>query len=240
MHVNWYDHFLFALLGIVIPFMSFQSKINQDETDIPLELPPKNHLYLNNLFLLFIGMLLCLTAWHANENDWNTLGFQKILLTPSGLLAAGALITLYVADGVFQVISYRKNPDSFQDLEKIIPVNWKEYLSFMPLAVMAGISEEIIYRAYLFHYLVSFSPEDNWAPFLAIIITSTGFSISHLYQGWVAVMKIFIIALLFGLMYWYTKSLIGVIIIHISIDLISGTSGIFLKKSAKNNTQTLE
>lgn len=230
MHVNWYDHFLFALLGIVIPFMSFQSKIKQDETDISLELPPKHHLYLNNLFLLCIGMLLCLTAWHANENDWSKLGFQKMLLTPSVLIIAGLLITFYITDGVIQFFSFRKNPEGFQDLEKIIPVNLKEYLSFIPLAVMAGISEEIIYRAYLFHYLNSFFPDDIWAPFLAILITSTGFSISHLYQGRIAVIKIFIIALLFGLLYWYTQSLIGVIIIHIAIDLISGASGLLLKK----------
>ena len=75
MTIHWYDHLLFALIGIIIPFMSFRSRIVLDDMEAEPDLPPKKHLYLNNFFILGIGMLLCLTAWNAGKNDWELLGF---------------------------------------------------------------------------------------------------------------------------------------------------------------------
>jgi len=77
-------------------------------------------------------------------------------------------------------------------------------------------------------YLVDDSPNPE---FYAIIIPATVFGISHRYQGWWAVVKITSIAVLLGIIYIYSKSLLIVVIIHILIDLISGWAGmLYFKK----------
>ncbi|MBL0101804.1 MAG: CPBP family intramembrane metalloprotease [Saprospiraceae bacterium] len=48
------------------------------------------------------------------------------------------------------------------------------------------------------------------------------FSISHIYQGWAAVLKIIILSITLGFIFLYSGSLLYVILIHILIDLISG------------------
>jgi len=228
MNIFWYDHILFGLLGIVIPVMSLQSKWQSEASDIPLVLPPKRHLYFNNMFLLCIGMLLCLTAWHAGENDWALLGFQAVNYSSTVWTSSMLLIILYLSDTVYQYFSYRKDPENLKDMENIIPLSWPEYIHFIPLAIMAGISEEIMFRGYLFHYLMSYFPDIESGPYIVIALISIGFSLSHLYQGWYAVFKIFILSLLFGIIYYFSESLIIVVAIHCGIDLLSGMSGVLL------------
>lgn len=236
MSACWYDHVLFALLAIVIPLMSLQSRIYQDTNDIEFDLPPKKHVYLNNFFILCIGMLLCLTAWHAGNNDWTLFGFQKMEYSRAAVIAAIILTFLYVADGVISYFRVRENSDYFRQMKEIIPLNWREFISFIPLAFMAGISEEIIYRAYIYQYLLTYFASFSAGPYLAIFIASLGFSLGHLYQGWYAIIKIYIISILFGVIYLETKSLVGVIFIHILIDLISGMSGIWLNRKTEVGT----
>ena len=238
MSTSWYDHVLFALLGVIIPLMSIQSRVYQDVNELELDLPPKKHVYLNNFFILCIGMLLCLTAWHAGNNDWTLFGFQKMEYSQTAVWVTFLLIFLYAADGIISYFKVRGDSEYYKQMKDIIPLTWREYLSFIPLAFMAGISEEIIYRAYLYHYLLTYFETFSYGSYIAILITSLGFSLGHLYQGWYAIIKIYIISVLFGIVYIETNSLLGVIGIHILIDLISGMSGIWLLKKLGKDIPT--
>ncbi|MBK8621679.1 MAG: CPBP family intramembrane metalloprotease [Saprospiraceae bacterium] len=237
MSTNWYDHFLFALIGIVIPLMSFYSKMVVRDDDEDFIFPPKNQMYINNLFLLLIGVLMCLTAWHAGKNDWSILGFQMPVTNTVTLVGIGLLMAVYIIDGLIQIRSFRHTDDSETILSDILPANWTEYFYFLPLAIMAGISEEIIFRAYLYHYLISFYPDFIWGPYLTIFITSVGFSLSHLYQGWLSAFKICCISFLFGIIYINSGSLFFVIIIHILIDVLSGMSWLILPEHEEHQNQ---
>ena len=237
MSTHWYDHFLFALMGVVIPLMSFYSKIAVKDDDVDFILPPKKQMYINNFFLLLIGLLLCLTAWNAGKNDWNLLGFQKPDTNPIVFLGIGILLTVYITDGLIQIRNFKRSDDNDQLLKDILPSNRSEYFYFLPLAIMAGISEEIIFRAYLYHYLMSFYPDFIWGSYLTIFITSVGFSLSHLYQGWLSAFKICCISFLFGIIYIHSGSLFFVILIHILIDVLSGMSWLILPEQEEQKNQ---
>ncbi|MBK7524105.1 MAG: CPBP family intramembrane metalloprotease [Saprospiraceae bacterium] len=240
MTIHWYDHLLFALIGIIIPFMSFRSRIVLDDMEAEPDLPPKKHLYLNNFFILGIGMLLCLTAWNAGKNDWELLGFTNMETDNQVWLMIIILLVIYLADGLYTFFKKDKPDSDFSQMLEIVPLTWKEYFYFIPLAIMAGVSEEIIFRGYLFQYISTYLPNHVFSPYFAIVLISLGFSLSHLYQGWIAAVKIFFISILFGIIYFYSKSLVAVIIIHIVIDLMSGMSGIFfIKKIKKEESQIL-
>ncbi|MFZ1705173.1 MAG: CPBP family intramembrane glutamic endopeptidase [Saprospiraceae bacterium] len=239
MSTHWFDHVLFAFIGIILPWMSFQSKLHQDEEGLALEIPSKKQLYYNNFFLLLIGMLICLTAWNAGKNDWEMLGIAKMEKSFIALVAMILLVLFYLFDGLFTLKSQKTSISYFERMKDIIPLTWNEYISFIPLAIMAGIGEEIIFRAYLYQYLLTFFPDIVWGPYLAIGITAIGFSLGHLYQGWIAVVKIFVIAMLFGLIYVHSKSLIAVVTIHVMIDIFSGMSGIWMNKKLNAKDSTL-
>ncbi|MBK9254850.1 MAG: CPBP family intramembrane metalloprotease [Saprospiraceae bacterium] len=65
---------------------------------------------------------------------------------------------------------------------------------------------------------------------VAILIPAFTFGLSHMYQGYRSVLKIVLIAVLFGIIFVWSGSLILAMIIHISIDLISGLSGVVFRK----------
>lgn len=56
----------------------------------------------------------------------------------------------------------------------------------------------------------------------AIVIPALIFGFIHMYQGKKAVLKIMIGSLFFGSIYYYTRSLLLVILIHTIIDLFTG------------------
>ena len=107
-----------------------------------------------------------------------------------------------------------------------MPLTWQEYGHYVFLAFAAGICEEIIFRGFLINYLQYYLSGYAYATLISIILPAIVFSLSHLYQGWWAVVKILAIAILLGWIFIVTKSLLIVIVLHIVIDLISGMVGI--------------
>ncbi|MBL0084809.1 MAG: CPBP family intramembrane metalloprotease [Saprospiraceae bacterium] len=103
-----------------------------------------------------------------------------------------------------------------------MPSTWSDYRHFIFLAFAAGICEEIIFRGFMVNYVLEMTSATSFAVPLALIVPAFIFAISHIYQGWLSVVKIASISLLFGALYMYTSSLYLVIIIHTVVDLVSG------------------
>lgn len=57
---------------------------------------------------------------------------------------------------------------------------------------------------------------------MAIIIPACMFAFGHLYQGEKAVMKILLMAILFGWIFLLTNSLLLLILIHFLVDVLGG------------------
>ncbi len=176
--------------------------------------------------MLIIGALLVLTFWNINERPWEKIGFTWPTIDRNLVLMVLILVVFYLSDVIYSWINKKYRNDKLEELAYLMPLNWREYGHFTFLAVAAGVSEEIIFRAFLMAYLEHYLSGFAYSGLLVILFPAVVFSVSHLYQGWWAVLKIFAIAFLFGLIYIYSGSLYVVIIIHILIDLISGLLGI--------------
>ena len=88
---------------------------------------------------------------------------------------------------------------------------------------MIGICEEVIYRGFLFAYFAAWMPE---APALVVIVLAAlVFGLVHLYQGAAGVVKITIIGILFGTLYWMTGSVWPLMALHVVVDVSSGWMG---------------
>lgn len=235
LELHWYDHALFFLTAIVIPLLSVMARPVQEtmseEMDEFLPLPPKKHLYYQNGLVLLIGSLLVLTAWNAADRNWAGLGFAPMQWNSIVIVAAGLLCTFYLLDLVRSYLNTKETQEKIKELQQILPLNWSEYKHYIFLALAAGICEEIVFRGFLINYLNTLLKGLDHSVIYAIVLPAVTFGMSHWYQGKAAVAKIIFISVLFGVVFVWSGSLILIMIIHTSIDLISGLSGIFIHKA---------
>jgi membrane protease YdiL (CAAX protease family) len=230
----WFDHLFFFVVGIVLPLFSYissQAMKDIDEEDLMSDHSSKKDLYYSNGLMLWIGALLVTTNYVMSGKPFERLGFSwpKIDTFVIGLTVTLSLV--YIIDTYFSVRQYRKEKSADdKTIEMILPKNWSEYKHYAFLAISAGICEEIVYRAFLINYLKELLAVGPSNIFFAILIPSVIFALSHLYQGWLNVLKIFTISLLFGNIYVFSESLLIVIILHVLVDLVSGTLLIFNKE----------
>ncbi len=194
-------------------------------------LPPKKHLYYTNGLLLIIAAMLVCTAWNIGNRSWVQFGFSKPHFNITVWVSISVIVIVYIADIIMTFVKKDTSKDAFNDLAYVIPVQWNEFKPYIFLALSAGICEEIIYRGFLIHYLIYLGGENASSQVFALLIPAIVFGISHRYQGWWAVIKIFLIAIILGIIYVSSASLLIVILIHVLIDLISGWVGIIYFKT---------
>jgi membrane protease YdiL (CAAX protease family) len=103
---------------------------------------------------------------------------------------------------------------------------------YVALACTAGISEEFLYRGFVFmaftRMVVNYGPPN----IPAAILSSSFFSLGHLYQGRKGIITTFIVAMIFALTRIWSGSLIPEIIAHIGIDLVVGIYAAKLLRSS--------
>ena len=224
MSIHWHDHILFILMGILLPIIAINSHaLRHTEEDPHIIIPdtPKIHLFYSNGLMLLIGALLVITSWNAGHNDWSKLGFNLIATSPILWWAVGSLIMLYLIDLIVNRQMYTQD-NTDQIMETIIPTTFKEYGHFLFLAFTAGIAEEIIFRGFMINYLKAWFAGYSIGTTISIVVPALVFGLTHLYQGIKNMIKIIAIALLLGLIYHLSESLIIVVILHILVDVISG------------------
>ena len=107
---------------------------------------------------------------------------------------------------------------------------------FIFLAIAAGISEEIIFRGYLIHYLVFWLNNDFQGILTACIASSALFAFLHGYQGVYSMIKIFFLSLMFSAIFVWSESLLIVILVHAIIDTLSGLVSVYVMKGANRET----
>lgn len=220
------DHILIWVFGIILPFLSgLQSQLLSGT--IQYNEYSRKKLYLSNSIILALAGSVVLFLWAFKKRSFISLGFtnpdvEKQLITVLGLITVfvvGYLIDLY--------ISGRKTKEAIQDdnfFEKssFLPEKLKELPSYILLCLCAGIFEEIIYRGFMVTYFLPLQGTVNEIPLMAIIAPSILFSLAHTYQGWTAVIKIFIFSLLLGSIFIITKSIYPTMVLHFLIDLVGG------------------
>ncbi len=138
-----------------------------------------------------------------------------------------ALTGLLCANQVIGLRRIMKLPEGqrgsvFAITEKIMPRNAMELLVYAALACTAGLSEEFLYRGFVFmacvRMIVNFGPPNA----IAAILSSAWFSVAHVYQGRRGIITTFIVGMIFAGIRVWTGSLIPAVAAHIGIDLVAG------------------
>ena len=103
-----------------------------------------------------------------------------------------------------------------------LPETRRETTHFSVLGVTAGITEEIIFRGFLISYLMAFTGGSPLSLVIAVALPGAVFMLGHLYEGWSAAFRVFMLAIAFGGIYVDTGSLLVPIVVHAVIDVAMG------------------
>ncbi len=229
------DDILIFLLGIVLPFVS-GVKSTESFENIHFTPSLRRRFYLMNSGLLWIAAILVTAYWWYMGRNLSTMG----MALPSGKNQAltwglsALLIALYILDLVYSFRNEEARKETAMEQESntpFLPDSFREFPAYIWLCISAGSCEEVLYRGFMVTYFMPMGFEKDKFPFMALIAPAILFSLAHFYQGWHAVMKIFILSILLGAIYISSGSLIMGMVLHFAIDLTGGILAVKLRSS---------
>ena len=99
----------------------------------------------------------------------------------------------------------------------LLPATRTERRAFALVAVTAGVTEELLYRAWLPWFLVLAAPVGGYGG--AALVASVAFGLGHAYQGALAVLLTGTAGFLLAQLYLSTGSLLLPVALHVLVDL---------------------
>ena len=215
------------LTGIVYPVNGFR---HSKKRRIEIGSSERARWYLASIISAWIPAIIVFVTVVANGHSPSELGLikpVKISGNPAIFYIVLLIATLYVLYNICTIFLLKSNKE-FREKQwantpllyrTMLPTSRKERMIWRMLAVTAGITEELIYRGYLFFALRLIFP--TITAISLILISSLLFSLGHLYQRedfW----KPATAGLFLSVTYYYTSSICIVVILHIVQDLVAG------------------
>jgi membrane protease YdiL (CAAX protease family) len=219
---SFIDHILVLLLGLILPFLSGLRGIGQLQ-EIRFDEHTRKRFYISNGLVLWVMAAVVVGIWLWNERPLAGMGFRPAEGNPATYALTTAMVLLYLADILLSVHSPKYRQESTEPWDTnlpFLPEHPRELPAYAFLCLSAGICEEILYRGFLVTFFID--PMKPGFPFLAAIVPALLFALAHFYQGYRAMVKIFILSLFFALVFLFSKSLLIVMAVHVLIDLAGG------------------
>jgi membrane protease YdiL (CAAX protease family) len=196
------------LFGLALPWAAFRSAAKLSL----FPYPPRRKFYIGVLLqhLFFIGATVAVAR------------FEKIPLLelPRDLIESAVIVVIIFAAAIaFMLPRWRRNVESREPkVYLFMPGDAAEKSLWVLISAAAGIGEEITYRGVMWVLLARLTGS-LW---LAALIASIIFAVSHYMQGWTSITAIFGFALCFHGIVWLTGSLMPAMIFHFLYDLTAG------------------
>lgn len=186
-------------------------------------------LYYSNSLVLWLMTAVIVFTWYFSGRSMDALGLEwgKLPYSLSAWLTLLVFLVLYGADAMLEVISPAQQEATrkrFQQKIGFLPANAPEFTHYVFLAFTAGVCEEIIFRGYFINYGLWWANdyESQLVLIPVLLMPAISFGLAHLYQGWQAVVKIIVMAVLFGFFFIETGTIWPLMLIHIALDIVGG------------------
>jgi len=124
-------------------------------------------------------------------------------------IAFASLLAMVVIGNVSNILLGRFQHDSAA-FRSMVAQNRIEALGFLAVALTAGFVEEFIFRGYIQKQCLALCGNAVGASVLQLIIFTQG----HLYQGWVRLVPVLLIAIVLTIVALWRKSLVPGMIAH--------------------------
>lgn len=206
----WHTCTLFAALAAFALFVRFMQMGSA-------------HPRLSNLQLYWIvsgieWILFAFVLWHSGDLFPSYVG--RVFRQPKALLwdiplAAVLMAILFLITGP---IVRLLGPAGWDSTKGMLPHTHAEVVSWIVMAITAGVCEETIFRGYLQQQLLGWTRSAA----AAILLQGIVFGVCHAYQNWKHVLLISVWGWTFGLFAWLRRGLRPNVLAHAAIDIFSG------------------
>jgi membrane protease YdiL (CAAX protease family) len=225
LYIPWDFVLVLLFLGVIIPW---RGDARMKRLLSKPELTSADRLSLYGSTILFQWLIVTIVVFRCAARSVDPIELGLAASDPGRIAWTGIALTGLLC--INQVIGLRritklpegKRGSVFAITEKIMPRTTVETFVYGALACTAGVSEEYLYRGFVFmafvRMIVNFGPPNA----AAAILSSALFSLAHLYQGRRGIITTFVVGMIFAMMRIYTGSLIPVVAAHIGIDLVAG------------------
>jgi membrane protease YdiL (CAAX protease family) len=224
--IPWDFILIIMALGILVPWRSVV-RIKRLIERPTLASSARLSLYVSTIG--FQWLIVAFVPWRSVARHWN---LQDLGLTLSdSWRTTWTAVCLTVLLCVIQWASLRKIiqlPEDqrgymFRITQKIMPRTCTEKIAFVALACTAGLSEEFLYRGFVFAVFArAFENSAYPATLVAALASSALFAIGHLYQGGRGIVTTCVVSITFVIIRIWTQSLLPGMIAHSAVDLVAG------------------
>lgn len=235
--IPWDFVLVLLFLGVIVPWRGAR-RMRLLLAKPQLTSADRLKLYGSTIMLqwLIVAAIALLSA--RRSVDPNELGLS--VANPARIAWLGAGLTgILCVNQVFGLRKITQLPEGkrgslFAISEKIMPRTGTETLVYAVLACTAGLSEEFIYRGFVFMAFVRITV--NYLPpnEIAAVLSSAWFSVAHAYQGRRGIITTFVVGLIFAFTRVWTGSLIPAMAAHLGMDL---TIGIYASRLLRKTEQ---
>ncbi len=225
--VPWDFLLILLLLAVVIPWRGVTRLRKLSANPAPSS---SERMALYGSTILFQWLLVLIVVWRCAERSVSPeeLGFSTS--NPWRLVWTGAALTAILCFNQFaglrkmSQLPPEKRGSLFAVSQRIMPRTSSETWLFAGLAITAGISEEFLYRGFVFlafvRIIVNYA-DPNPA---AAILSSVWFAVAHAYQGRRGILTTLVVGLIFVSVRIWTGSVLPAMVAHAGIDLVAGLS----------------
>jgi len=216
----WIDHVLVLMFTVLLPYHGwrryplFIKLVNENPKIV------RRGVYISNIIMLWLLAFSVLVIWSYTDRSDSELGLTQLSGLPGAISLAIVLVIIALVMIYYKILILSKNKHHWVFVPELLPRTKSELKLFFYLSATAGITEELLFRGYLIWYLLHFGNI-----FFAFLVSSVLFTFAHAYQGIKAVLVIFPIALVFALLYLYSKSLLAPMLLHAAINSYAGIYG---------------
>ena len=227
--MSWFDHILILFFTVVMPYMGWR---NYPKFLDMLHQEPeaaRRSVYISNMIALWILAIVVLLAWSYADRPVGMIGFTPLTGKPAFISLSVVIVVIAIVIIAYRALLQKDNRYQWIFVPELLPRSKGELNLFLLLSITAGITEEILYRGYLMWYLSQLGNST-----FVVLVSTLLFTIAHAYQGIKAMVVIFPIGLVFGILYAYSGSLLAPILLHIAINSYAGIYG---KKIYGNETR---
>jgi uncharacterized protein len=221
---HWVDHILAFLFCIGIPLQGALQR-RKGFAGMVFSSEQKKRFYISGSFSLFIMGAVVMSVWLIFKRPLWEIGLTQPSDFSSWWWMIIVFVLIYLADTVITLSSKKgvdRSIDNWKKRTPFLPTKRSELPEYLLMCFSAGVFEEIVYRGYLINYCWNLFDGYNYQQMLAVFLPAFVFSIAHFYQGGKAVIKIFVLAVVFGYLFIFSGSLLIVMILHFLLNAVGG------------------
>ncbi len=164
----------------------------------------------------FVGLVLLADGVHPDlGGPAGSRALRFVGLVAASILASAVLAALSARARTF----YRRQVGGLGLARALLPRTPAAALRFIPVALTAGVCEELVFRGLVPYWTRHMLPAGTAYPWMPVVVSAAMFGAMHVYQGWRGVALTGALGGALVLLTAATGSLLPAIAVHVLLDL---------------------